>query len=93
LQPHTQRTTPQPIEKALSSFKTTFSTASTCEIARELSSVVEVDFIPLNHLGKARYHSLNRAYPIGDLTLIPDGALDRAKQLVEYYGLECHIGG
>lgn len=65
----------------------------TCEIALELSSVVELHLLPLHHLGQARYLSLNRQYPISDLSLIPDDTLDRMKQLVESYGLKCHVGG
>jgi len=64
-----------------------------CEMARGLSSVVEVDLLPLHHLGKARYDSLNRDYPTAHLSLIPDRIMEEMKRLVESYGLKCVIGG
>jgi len=66
---------------------------ATCEMARGLSSLVEVHLLPLHHLGKARYDSLNRDYPIAHLSLIPDHVLEEMKQLVESYGLRCYIVG
>jgi pyruvate formate lyase activating enzyme len=66
---------------------------ATCEFARGLSSLVEVDLLPLHHLGKARYDSLNRAYLIADVPLIPDSVLQHMKQLVESYGLQGSIVG
>lgn len=64
---------------------------ATCEFAQGLSSVVEVDLIPLHHLGKARYDSLNRPYPIANIPLVPDSVLQSMKRLVESYGLKCSI--
>jgi len=66
---------------------------ATCQFARELSSLVEVDILPLHHLGKARYDSLNRDYPIADIPLVPDIVLQRIKRLVESYGLRSNIVG
>jgi pyruvate formate lyase activating enzyme len=66
---------------------------ATCEFARELSSLVEVDLLPLHHLGKARYDSLNRDYPIADIPLVPDSVLQHMKRLVESYGLKSNIVG
>jgi pyruvate formate lyase activating enzyme len=66
---------------------------ATCELALDLLSVVEVDLLPLHHLGKARYDSMNRNYPIAHLPLIPDHVLEEMKQLFESYGLKCHIVG
>jgi pyruvate formate lyase activating enzyme len=63
----------------------------TCEFARGLSSVVDVGLLPLHHLGKARYASLNREYPIDGLELIPDDALQNLSRLVESCGLQCKI--
>ncbi|MGP8080636.1 MAG: glycyl-radical enzyme activating protein, partial [Dehalococcoidales bacterium] len=40
---------------------------ATAEFALGLSSLVEVDSMPLHHLGKSRYESLDRPYPIGNL--------------------------
>jgi pyruvate formate lyase activating enzyme len=66
---------------------------STCEFARGLFSVMEVDLLPLHHLGQARYSSLNRPYPVVDIPLIPDSILQNLERLVESYGLNCSIGG
>ena len=67
--------------------------AATCEFARGLSSLVEVDLLPLHHLGKARYDSLDRPYPIADLRLVPDPVIQELKALVESYGLEACVVG
>ncbi|MFC1863288.1 glycyl-radical enzyme activating protein [Thermodesulfobacteriota bacterium] len=64
---------------------------ATCEFARDLSSLVEVSLIPLHHLGKAKYESLDRAYSIDTLPLIPDSVLQEMKQLVGSYGLNCTV--
>ena len=48
---------------------------ATCEFVQGLSSVVEGHLLPLHHLGKARYDSLNRDYPIGELPPVDDRAL------------------
>jgi pyruvate formate lyase activating enzyme len=66
---------------------------ATCEFVRGLTSVVSIDLLPLHHLGKARYNSLNISYPIADIPLIPDSALDNVKRLVESYQLKCNIVG
>jgi pyruvate formate lyase activating enzyme len=66
---------------------------ATCEFAQALSSVVEVGLLPLHHLGKARYDSLNRAYPVANIPFVPDSVLQNMKRLVESYGLKCSIGG
>jgi pyruvate formate lyase activating enzyme len=66
---------------------------ATCEFACSLSSVAEVDLLPIHHLGKSRYESLNRPYLIKDIPLIPDAILQDLKRLVESYGLKCTIGG
>lgn len=64
---------------------------ATCEFALGLSSLVQFDLLPLHHLGKARYESLDRPYPIADIPLIPDSVLQDGKHLVESYGLQCSI--
>jgi len=64
---------------------------ATCEFASGLSSLVQFDILPLHHLGKARYDSLDRSYPIADIPLIPDSVLQDTKRLVESYGLQCII--
>jgi pyruvate formate lyase activating enzyme len=66
---------------------------ATCEFARDLSSLVNIDLLPLHHLGKARYDSLNLAYPIADIPLITDSDLHNIKRLVESYQLNCSIVG
>ncbi len=64
---------------------------ATCEFALGLSSVVEIGLLPLHHLGKARYDSLNRPYPIAGIPLIPDSVLQEMKRVVNSYGLQCSI--
>jgi pyruvate formate lyase activating enzyme len=66
---------------------------ATCEFVRGLSSVVEVDLLPFHHLGKVRYESLNRVYPIANIPLIPVNVLQNMEQLVESYGLRACIVG
>jgi pyruvate formate lyase activating enzyme len=66
---------------------------ATCKFARDLPSLVNVDLLPLHHLGKARYASLNLAYPIAGIPLIPDSVLHNIKRLVESYHLNCDIIG
>lgn len=64
---------------------------ATCEFSLGLASVVQVDIMPLHHLGKARYDSLDRAYPIAGLALYTDEKVQEIKSLVESYGLKCAI--
>lgn len=66
---------------------------ATCEFARGLPSLVNIDLLPLHHLGRARYDSLNLSYPIADIPLIPDSVLHNIKRLVESYQLNCSIVG
>lgn len=66
---------------------------ATCEFVRNLPSLVEVDLLPVHHLGKARYESLNRVYPIADVPLMPEAILQKLKDLVAAYGLKACIVG
>ncbi len=66
---------------------------ATCEFARRLPSLVEVDLLPLHHLGKARYISLGRDYPINGIPLVSDVVLQEIKLLVQSYGLNCYVVG
>ena len=63
------------------------------DFAIGLSSLVEVDILPMHHLGSARYESLNRPYPIANIPTIPANVLQKMKELVESYGLKCSIEG
>jgi pyruvate formate lyase activating enzyme len=62
-----------------------------CEFVRTLSSVVEVDLLPVHHLGRARYQSLGLDYPIAHVPLLEASALERIKTLVESYGLRTSV--
>lgn len=64
-----------------------------CRKVQGLASVVEVDLLPVHHLGQARYFSLGRAYPMEDVPLIPGEILQEDKRLVESHGLACNIVG
>jgi pyruvate formate lyase activating enzyme len=66
---------------------------ATCEFAHGLESLVEIDLLPLHHLGEARYASLDRLYPIQGIPLIPAEKMQELKKLVETYGLNCSIVG
>ncbi len=62
-----------------------------CEFVRTLSSAAEVDLLPVHHLGRARYESLDLDYPIAHVPLLQEGALERIKRLVESYGLKTSV--
>ena len=62
-----------------------------CEFSQGLHSAVEVDLLPLHHLGEVRYRSLDRPYPIANITLIPDVVLQTIKRMIESFGLKCDI--
>jgi pyruvate formate lyase activating enzyme len=64
-----------------------------CKFARTLSSLQEIDLLPLHHLGKARYTALGREYPIDGIPLIKEEKLEEMKRLVESTGLTCNIIG
>ena len=64
-----------------------------CHLVRGLASVVEVDLLPLHHLGEMRYLSLGREYPIEGIPLIPEAVLWDKKRLLESHGLTCNIIG
>ncbi len=66
---------------------------ATCRLVQGLASVIEVDLLPLHHLGKARYLSLGRKYPIENVPLLPEAVLREKKSLVESHGLTCNIIG
>jgi pyruvate formate lyase activating enzyme len=66
---------------------------ATAEFAKGLASLVEVGIMPLHHLGKSRYESLNLPYPIEGLALIPEEQLQKTKSIIESYGLKCRIEG
>ena len=66
---------------------------ATCKFASSRLSVVEVDLLPVHHLGRARYENLGRSYPLDHVSLISDESMQDMKRLVESYGLRCCIGG
>jgi pyruvate formate lyase activating enzyme len=64
-----------------------------CKFVAGLKSVVEVDLLPIHHLGRARYASLGWPYPLEGVDLIPDETMRYMQEIVESYGLKCVIGG
>ncbi|MBN2239502.1 MAG: glycyl-radical enzyme activating protein [Dehalococcoidales bacterium] len=64
-----------------------------CNLARDLSSLVEIDLLPLHHLGRARYAALGREYPIEGIPLIEGDTLTEMKNMIESCGLDCKIIG
>lgn len=66
---------------------------ATCEFVGNLDSIVCMDLLPVHHLGKARYESLGRKYPLTGVALYSDDVMKKMSELVESYGLKCRIGG
>jgi pyruvate formate lyase activating enzyme len=66
---------------------------ATCKFAQSLESLVEIDLLPLHHLGESRYASLDKAYPVKGIALIVDKRMQELQHIVESYGLICHIVG
>jgi pyruvate formate lyase activating enzyme len=64
-----------------------------CRLVQRLKSVVEVDLLPVHHLGQARYLSLGRDYPIENVPFMAEEVLREDQRLVESYGLVCNIVG
>jgi pyruvate formate lyase activating enzyme len=62
-----------------------------CEFCQGLRSVVEVDLLPMHHLGESRYISLDRSYPLAGIPLVPDDVLLNMKRMIESYKLKCNI--
>jgi pyruvate formate lyase activating enzyme len=62
-----------------------------CAFAQQLPSLAEVDLIPLHHLGKARYCSLNRPYPMPDTAGVSIETVQEMKKLIQSYNLQCRI--
>jgi hypothetical protein len=51
-----------------------------CEFSQVLRSAVEVDPLPLNHLGETRYRSLDGTYPMANVPLVTDDILNIIKR-------------
>lgn len=65
-----------------------------CAFAQTLPSLVEIDLIPLHHLGTARYQSLDRPYPLPeDLLSVSAEYMQHIRQIVASYGLPCSVVG
>jgi pyruvate formate lyase activating enzyme len=64
-----------------------------CRLVQGMASVVEVDLLPLHHLGKARYLGLGREYPLESVPPLTEAVLHEKKRLVESHGLTCNIIG
>lgn len=63
------------------------------DFAQTLSSLVEIDLLPLHHLGQSRYAALGREYPLGGILLNQAEKLNSMRSLVESMGLKCKIIG
>lgn len=64
-----------------------------CDFAKKLPSLIEIDLLPLHHLGRARYLALGREYLIEEIPTVGDKTLNEMKRLVESSGLKCNIIG
>jgi len=64
-----------------------------CLYAAGIRSLVEIDLLPLHHLGKARYLQLGLEYPLDDTCPPGDEVMEEKRKLVESYGFVCKITG
>jgi pyruvate formate lyase activating enzyme len=64
-----------------------------CVLLANLDSVTEVNLLPVHHLGKQRYYSLNRDYPIENVPFISQESLDHLQKIIRSYGLKCSVVG
>lgn len=60
---------------------------------RELGTVREVDLLPFNRFGSAKYGRLDREYPLGDRPSLTTVEAEPARALLASYGLHVKIGG
>jgi len=64
-----------------------------CDFAKDLPSLIEIDLLPIHHLGQARYLALGREYLIEGIPPVGDKTLNEMKHQVESSGLQCKIIG
>lgn len=64
-----------------------------CEFCTQLKSVKNLDILPVHHMGKIKYASLDRPYLINDVELIPNERMHNIRDIVCSYGFACKIGG
>jgi len=65
--------------------------SAVCDFAITLPSLVEVDLLPVHHLGKAAYEALGRPYPIPSSLTAGEEALQDMKAAIMSRGLKCRI--
>ncbi len=53
---------------------------------------MEINILPLHHLGREKYESLNRKYLAGDYTIPAIAELRRLEKLFKDSGIDCYIG-
>lgn len=66
--------------------------SAACEFARELG-IQRMDLLPYHRLGESKYRALGRDYEFLSVPKPQDTALQRLRELVLGYGIECEIGG
>ena len=62
------------------------------DLSKNLKSLVELNLLPAHHLGKARYESLGRPYPLMN-KLVPDEVMKEMRSKANRHGVKCGIEG
>lgn len=66
---------------------------SICAFLKGFKNIQEIYLLPMHHLGRARYESIGRRYPLEGFDLIQDQEMFEKKKLVESFGFNCSING
>lgn len=61
--------------------------------AAELPSLERVDLLPMHHLGKARYESLDRPYEIDELPYLEKDRMNELASIAQSCGVTCGVIG
>lgn len=62
-------------------------------VATKLPNVKELHILPYHNYGESKYEALGRKYPLHGVKKFEPEVVKGLKDIVESYGLECHVGG
>jgi pyruvate formate lyase activating enzyme len=65
--------------------------AATGAVVARLAAGAEVHLLPYHHYGESKYRTLGKEYPLPEVQNPAPEALERAKAIIESYGLKCDI--
>lgn len=65
--------------------------AATGALVARLAAGAEVHLLPYHHYGESKYRMLGKEYPLPEVESPAPEALERAKTIIESYGLKCDI--